>query len=108
MVFFTAQCKFVTTMDLLRKDAVRKHIKNKHSWYYYFDEKPDTAQIDTLNVDETRECEAIDQKITRRKSRPIVFFDPTNKIAKNVFSWLTDSGWGCKSDQHPQQINSKC
>ena len=86
----------------------RKHVKNKRSWYYYFDEKPDSAQIDTLNVDETRKCEASDQKITRRKSRPIVFFYPTNKIAKNVFSWLTDSGWGCKSDQHPQQINSEC
>ena len=28
----------------------RKHVKSKHSWYYYFDEKPDSAQIDTLNL----------------------------------------------------------
>ena len=58
----------------------RKHVKSKHSWYYYFDEKPDSAQIDTLNVDETDKCEASDQKITPRKSRAIASFDSTNKI----------------------------
>ena len=28
----------------------RKHVKSKHSWYYYFDEKPDSAQIDSLHA----------------------------------------------------------
>ena len=86
----------------------RKHVKNKHSWYYYFDEKPDSAQIEKLNVDETSKCEASDQKITPRKSRTIASFDPKNKIAKNFFSWLTGSGGGCKSDRQAQQIVSKC
>ncbi|CAH3173163.1 unnamed protein product, partial [Porites lobata] len=63
----------------------RKHVKNKHSWYYYFDEKPDSAQIEKLNVDETSKCEASDQKITPRKSRTIASFDPKNKITKNFF-----------------------
>ena len=101
MVFFTAQCKFVSTMD---SKSCRKHVKNKHSWYYYFDEKPDS----TLNVDETNKCEASDQKIITRKSRAIASFDPTNNIAKNFFLWLTGSGGGCKSDQRAQQIVSKC
>ena len=86
----------------------RKHVKNKHSWYYYFDEKPDSAQIDALKVDEINKCEASDQKIIPRKSRAIASFDPTNSIAKNVFSWLTGSGGGCKSDRQAQQIVSKC
>ena len=86
----------------------RKHVKNKHSWYYYFDEKPESAQIDTLNVDETSKCEASDQKITLRKSRAIASFNPTNKTAKNFFSWLTGSGGGCKSDRQAQQIVNKC
>ena len=38
------------------------------SWYYYSDEKPDSAQIDTLHVDQTNKCEASDQKIPPRKS----------------------------------------
>ena len=86
----------------------RKHVKNEHSWYYYFDEKPDRAQIDALNVDESNKCEASDQKIIPRKSRAIASFDPTNNIAKNFFSWLTGSGGGCKSDRQAQQIVSKC
>ena len=86
----------------------RKHVKNKHSCYYYFDEKPDSAQIETLNVGETTKYEASDQKITPRKSRAIASFDPTNKIAKNFFSWLTGSGGGCKSDRQAEQIVSKC
>ena len=86
----------------------RKHVKNKHSWYYYFDEKPDSAQIDSLHVDQNNKCEAIEQKIAPRKSRAIASFDPTNNIAKNFFSWLTGSGGGCKSDRQAQQIVSKC
>ena len=86
----------------------RKHVKNKHSWYYYFDEKPDSAQIDSLHVDQNNNCKANDQRITPRKSRAIASFDPTNNIAKNFFSWLTGSGGGCKSDRQAQQIVSKC
>ena len=86
----------------------RKHVKNKHSWYYYFDEKPDSAQIDSLHVDQNNKCEAIEQKIAPRKSRAIASFDPTNNIAKNFFSWLTGSGGGCKSDRQAQKIVSKC
>ena len=86
----------------------RKHVKNKHSWYYYFDEKPESAQIDSLHVDQNNKCEAIEQKIAPRKSRAIASFDPTNNIAKNFFSWLTGSGGGCKSDRQAQQIVSKC
>ena len=86
----------------------RKHVKNKHSWYYYFDEKPDSAQIDSLHVDQNNNCKANDQKITPHKSRAIASFDPTNNIAKTFFSWLTGSGGGSKSDRQAQQIVSKC
>ena len=86
----------------------RKHVNNKRSWYYYFDEKPVSAQIDTLNVDENNKCEASDQKIIPRKSWAIASFDPTNNIAKNFYSWLTGSGGGCKSDRQAQQNVSKC
>ena len=86
----------------------RKHVKNKQGWYYYFDEKPESAQIDSLHVDQNSKCEAIEQKIPPRKSRAIASFNPTNNIAKNFFSWLTGSGGGCKSDRQAQQIVSKC
>ena len=64
--------------------------------------------LKSLHVDQNNNCEANDQKITPRKSRAIASFDPTNKIAKNFFSWLTGSGGGRKSDRQAQQIVSKC
>ena len=72
------------------------------------DEKLDSAQIDTLHVDQNNNCEASYQKLTPRKSRAIAFFDPTDNIADNFFSWLTGSGRGCRSDRQEQQIVSKC
>ena len=63
----------------------RKHVKNKHSWYYYFDKKPDSAQMDSLHADQNNNCEASDQNIPSRKSRAIASFDLTNNIANNLF-----------------------
>ena len=68
-----------------------------------FDEKPDSAQIDTLHVDQNNNCEARDQKITPRKSRAIASFNPTENIAKNFFPWLTGSGGG--STDRKQVLN---
>ena len=84
----------------------RKHIKNKHRWYYYFDEKPDSAQVKSLH-DQENKNEATDQKIPG-KIRTVASFDTTRDIAKNFLSWLTGSGGGCKSDRQAQQIVSKC
>ena len=38
--------------EFTTQGGCRKHVKNKRSWCYYFDGKPDSAQIDTLNVNE--------------------------------------------------------
>ena len=37
----------------------RKHVKNKHSWYYYFDEKPNSAH------NQSKKIEANDRTIPR-------------------------------------------
>ena len=43
----------------------RKHVRNKHRWYYYFDEKPDSAQIESLHNQESKH-EADGEKIPRK------------------------------------------
>ena len=83
----------------------RKHVKSKHSWYYYFDEKPD-VQKESFDG-EANNNTATDQK-TARKMRTVATFDKTSNIAKNFMSWLTGSGGGCKSDRQAQQIVSRC
>lgn len=83
----------------------RKHVKSKHSWYYYFDEKPD-VQKESFDG-EANNNTATDQK-TARKMRTVATFDKTSNIAKNFMSWLTGSGGGCKSDRQAQQIVNRC
>ena len=82
-----------------------KHVKSKHSWYYYFDEKPD-VQKESFDG-EANNNTATDQK-TARKMRTVATFDKTSNIAKNFISWLTESGGGCKSDRQAQQIVNRC
>ena len=84
----------------------RKHVKSKHSWYYYFDEKPDSAQIESFDGQANNNT-ATDQR-TARKMRTVATFDKTSNIAKNFLSWLTGSGGGCKSDRQAQQIVNRC
>ena len=84
----------------------RKHVKNKHSWYYYFDEKPDSVQIESFD-DQANNNTATDQT-TARKMRTVATFEKTSNIAKNFLSWLTGSGGGCKSDRQAQQIVNRC
>ena len=84
----------------------RKHVKSKHSWYYYFDEKPDSVQIESFDGQANNNT-ATDQK-TARKMRTVATFDKTSDIAKNFLSWLTGSGGGCKSDRQAQQIVNRC
>ena len=85
----------------------RKHVKSKHSWYYYFDEKPDSVQIESFDGQANNNNTATDQK-TARKMRTVATFDKTSNIAKNFLSWLTGSGGGCKSDRQAQQIVNRC
>ena len=84
----------------------RKHVKSKHSWYYYFDEKPESVQKESFDG-EANNNTATDQK-TARKMRTVATFDKTSNIAKNFMSWLTGSGGGCKSDRQAQQIVNRC
>ena len=83
----------------------RKHVKSKHSWYYYFGEKPDVQQESFDG--EANNNTATDQK-TARKMRTVATFDKTSNFAKNFMSWLTGSGGGCKSDRQAQQIVNRC
>ena len=83
----------------------RKHVKNKHRWYFHFDEKPNSTQI--KEACQGNENEDNDSK-TQRKIRTVASFDMSSDITRDFSSWLTGSGGGCKSDRQAQQIVSKC
>ena len=84
----------------------RKHTKNKHPWYYYFDQKPNATQIESCHK-QSDDTDGNNHK-TEHKIRKVLSFDMSSKIAQDFLSWLTGSGGGCKSDRQAHQIVSKC
>ena len=61
----------------------RKHVKNKHSWYYCFDEKPNSAQMESFHNQSTK-IEANDRTIPRT-TRAIASFDLKNNKKQEFF-----------------------
>ena len=84
----------------------RKHAKNKHRWYFYFDEKPNISQTEACQQ-QSNKNDGNDDKSTL-KIRRALSFDMSSKIAQDFLSWLTGSGGGCKSDRQAHQIVSRC
>ena len=84
----------------------RKHAKNKHRRYFYFDEKPNITQTEACQQ-QSNKNDANDDK-TSLKIRRALSFDMSSKIAQDFLSWLTGSGGGCKSDRQAHQIVSRC
>ena len=78
----------------------RKHVENKHRWYFHFDEKPNSTQI--KEACQGHENEGNDPK-TQCKIRTVASFDMSSDTARDFSSWLTGSGGGCKSDRQAQQ-----
>ena len=78
----------------------RKHVKNKHSWFYYFDSVPSSSEPASPKQEDS------DNKANLFK-KPIPSFDITTPIGKEFEKWLTGSGGGCKSQRQAQQIVRK-
>ncbi|EDO29845.1 predicted protein [Nematostella vectensis] len=78
----------------------RKHVKKKHPWFYYFDEKPSDSDIEASRSQMEKE------KGQRRSGVPS--FDMSCTFAEQFTAWLKGSGGGCKSDRQAQQLVSKC
>ncbi|EDO45489.1 predicted protein [Nematostella vectensis] len=80
----------------------RKHVKKKHSWFYYFDEKPSDSDVEASRSQMEKE------KGQRLSSNGVPSFDMSCTFAEQFTAWLKGSGGGCKSDRQAQQLISKC
>ena len=80
-------------------------MKNKHRWYFHFDKKPNSTQIEKACQGNKNEG---NNPKSQRKIRTVASFDMSSDIARDFSSWLTGSGIGCKSDRQAQQIVSRC
>ena len=83
----------------------RKHVNTKHSWFFYFDEKPDSKEIDFAmeNTIQDRTSET-----TKPAVKLLPSFSSSCDIGEVFTKWLTGSGGGCKKDRTAQQIVTRC
>ena len=83
----------------------RKHVNTKHSWYFYFNEKPDSKEIDFAmeNTIQDRASEA-----TKHAVKLLPSFSSSCDIGEVFTKWLTGSVGGCKKDRTAQQVVTRC
>ena len=91
----------------------RKHVNTKHSWFFYFDEKPNSKEItDSLNVASSFSIESTIQDQSRETTKHALKLLPSFSLScdiDEVFTkWLTGSGGGYKKDRAAQQIVTRC
>ena len=88
----------------------RKHVNSKHSWFSYFDEKPElkhhqeSLQVCPTNspVATTNDCASTET--TRHAPKLLPSFSVLGKIGQDFTNWLTGSGGGYKKNRTGTQI----
>ena len=91
----------------------RKHVNTKHSWFFYFDKKPNSKEImDSLKIASNFSIEGTTQDQTSTTTKHAVKLLPTFSLTCDtgeVFTkWFTGSGGGYKKDHAAQQIVTSC
>ena len=91
----------------------RKHVNNKHSWFFYFDEKPNLTEItDSLklarNVSMMNTIQDQTSETTKHAVKLLPSFSLSCVIGEVFTKWLTGSGGGWKKDRAAQQIVTRC
>ena len=77
----------------------------KHSWFFYFDEKPDLGELAACAKGANN---AKSGEITIQTARVLPSFSVSSQIGESFTKWLTGSGGGCKKDRVAQQIVNRC
>ena len=77
-------------------------MNTKHSWFFFFDEKPEVSSTKELADDDTS------INITKQTARVLPSFSVFSQIGELFAKWLTGSGGGCKKDSAAQQIVKRC
>ena len=92
----------------------REHVNNKHSSFFYFDEKPVHFQLLSSSSDEpnnisltTSEDDA-PRATSKPGARSVPSFSVCSQIGDACIKWLTGSGGGYNIYRPAQQIVSRC
>ena len=92
----------------------REHVNNKHSWFFYFGEKPVHFQLLSSSSDESNDISLTtsEDNAPRATSKPgarsVPPFSVCSQIGDACIKWLTGSGGGYNIYRPAQQIVSRC
>ena len=84
--------------DFNSSRGLRKHINNKHPWYYYFDVQPEVKRedLDILQPPKKKTCTA-----------KMPSFSLEEGIGRDFITWLCTSCGGGKSEKEARQIGKR-
>ena len=92
----------------------RKHVNNKHRWFFYFDENPDLKEAKRSlqvpnNLPVTDKEDDVSRVTAKQAVRALIpSFSVFGQIGETFKNWLTGSGGGYKKDRPAQQIVNRC
>lgn len=89
---FTCPLKLCLHADFKSIRGLRKHIDNKHSWYYYFEEQPDIKR------------EGLQPPFKRASTLRVPFYSLEEGRGKEILAWLGTICGGGKPEQESKQI----
>lgn len=93
---FTCPVSLCLHTDFKSKRELRKHIDNKHPWYYYFEDQPEEKR------EEIEELQPVILKKASTVSKPS--YSMEEGIGKEFLDWLCTSCGGGKSNREAKQI----
>ena len=93
---FTCPAKLCLHADFESKRGLRKHIDNKHPWFYYFDEQPEVS----------RDKIELNQPVLQQKASTYCkpYYSMDEGIGKTFYDWLTTTAGGGKTNREAKQI----
>ena len=92
---FGCPIKLCLHADFKSARGLRKHIENKHPWYFYFEEQPE------INKEEIQALQPVSKRVNTA-SKPCYSMD--EGIGKDFLDWLCTSCGGGKSQREAKQI----
>ena len=95
---YTCPVKLCLHADFRSSRGLRKHVTNKHPWYYYFDEQPEVKREEIEQVQHQR-------KKAHTAGKPA--FSLEEGIGLDFLTWLGTSCGGGKNKKESQQIGKR-
>ena len=99
---FKCPVKYCDHEGFKTERGCRQHIKSRHGWYYFFDEKPNVQDL-TKKV-----CSANNLgRLNKCRTHDIPSFSKDSEFAEDFCKWLTSMTGGSRPGNQADQIVSR-